>query len=192
MTCLMQNNNPENKNKTMPLTVLLMGVSAAFLISSIPTSFAEGTPTLFGEHPDGVRHIPYNGLCAPGFANLGHLCVLDDRCGPGIYAGKVCVVNGIEQPYLRPLQQGNAGIPAGDVICAEGLERMFKNDASPICVKPESVKKLESRGLHSNIPPIACTANYAPVCGVNGKTYGNMCNLNADHVALKNDGECTE
>ncbi|MCV0431117.1 MAG: DUF4377 domain-containing protein [Nitrosopumilus sp.] len=136
------------------------------------------------------KHIPYQGNCAPGFVSLGKICVLNDRCGPGAYPGKVCVMDGEKQPYLRPSQQSNAGIPAKDVICAEDRKLMFKSDATPVCVKPKSIDKLEQRGWYSEIPVIACTLEYAPVCGVNEKTYGNMCALNADHVAMKNKGEC--
>jgi hypothetical protein len=138
-----------------------------------------------------TEHFPYKNTCAPGFVPLGEICVLNDRCGPGIYPGKVCFMDGIMHPYLRPSQQGNAGIPASNVICAEGLKQMFKShDGSPACVKPQSVQTLKERGWQTFMPAIACTLEYVPVCGVNWKTYGNSCALNADHIALNHNGEC--
>lgn len=137
-----------------------------------------------------AKHIPYKEMCAPGFISLGEICVLNDRCGPGIYPGKVCTMDGIKQPYLRPLHQGNAGITASDVVCAENLRLIFKHDVTPACVKTSSVEKFVERGWNLELPVIACTLEYAPVCGVNEKTYGNMCALNADHVAMKSKGEC--
>ena len=139
-----------------------------------------------------AKHVPYNNICAPGYVSFGNICVLNDRCGPGIYPGKVCVMDGVKQPYLLPYQQGNAGIAASDVICAEGLKLIFKSDATPVCVKPTSVSKLENIGWSPDMPLIACTLDYRPVCGINGMTYGNMCDLNADHMGMKNSGECKD
>ena len=145
------------------------------------------------QHEKQSHHIPFNDVCAPGFTPLGQICVLNDRCGPGVYAGKVCVMDGIEQPYLRPHHQKYAGISVDNIICTEEKQIMFKsNDASPACVHPDSVEKLKNRGWQTEKPVLACTMEYDPVCGVDGITYGNMCDLYSQHMAMKHPGECSE
>ena len=33
---------------------------------------------------------------------------------------------------------------------------------------------------------------YDPICGMDGMTYGNMCGLNSQHMAMKHHGECSD
>ena len=94
-------------------------------------------------------HDPYNNKCAPGFvANTEGDCRFNFRCGSEWSVGRICVVNGTPQPYLKPLQQVNdAGISKNNVICVEHLNLVFKNsDGSPACVTSETLDVLVNRG----------------------------------------------
>lgn len=42
----------------------------------------------------------------------------------------------------------------------------------------------------SHTEPLVCPALYAPVCGADGTTYGNECELDAAGIAKASDGEC--
>jgi len=189
--------------------LFLILLTSIFLVANFDSSFADdSTPTNDekitkpelrnqpGMHNQkmmmGNHHMSYMGMCAPGFAPLDDLCVLDDRCGPGAYAGKVCIMDGVMKQYLRPLQQKYAGISVDNIICTEGKQILFKSsDATPICINSHSVEKLIQRGgWQSEKPSIPCTLDWTPVCGVDGMTYGNMCNLNSQHMAMKHRGEC--
>jgi hypothetical protein len=40
-------------------------------------------------------------------------------------------------------------------------------------------------------PPCLCTKQWEPVCGANGRTYGNICEANCAHVAIEYEGACS-
>ena len=82
-----------------------------------------------------------------------------------------------------------------DQICIDKV--WIENTKGKIaCVTPSTADVLVERGWGTMLDdsallePVACTLDYNPVCGVDGKTYGNMCALNAVNTELAYKGEC--
>jgi len=56
------------------------------------------------------------------------------------------------------------------------------------CEEWKLIREECSKGQYVPTPGKVCTMEYAPVCGVNGITYGNACM--ADNVPIEKQGEC--
>ena len=94
-----------------------------------------------------------------------------------------------------------------DTECREGQVLIYRiNNLDYICTSQSTASLWANLGIaeivnssetkefptvESESIPKACTKDYRPVCGVDEKTYGNMCVLESFGVELNHEGECS-
>jgi len=74
----------------------------------------------------------------------------------------------------------------GPSACRENADC---GDEAQYCAKPPG--ECDGEG-ECRVRPEICTADWNPVCGCDGETYGNACGAASAGQSVAYDGECTE
>lgn len=76
-------------------------------------------------------------------------------------------------------------------VCCKACPPMSNGGCMPgFSKQPHGIDPMTGCGVLACIPDAACPENFAPVCGMNGQTYGNTCELQRAGVELLHVGEC--